>query len=270
MIPVGISGIAGRMGQTILALLYEAPYKDLLQLAGALEHPTSPHIGKDARSISGGDRCGVPVSHDMKSLEKCKVVIDFSSPDNTMRLASFCADHGIALVVGTTGLSVMESSDLTKLGDRIALLHSPNMSVGVNLLFQLVYQSAKALGDSFDVEIVEAHHHFKKDAPSGTAQRLKEMVLKALSRGEENVVYGRSGIVGQRPPGEIGVHAIRGGDVVGDHTVYFFADGERVELTHRASSRQTFASGSLRAAHFIASKPPGVYTMAHVLNMQGE
>ncbi|MCB1314700.1 MAG: 4-hydroxy-tetrahydrodipicolinate reductase [Leptospiraceae bacterium] len=263
-------GAGGRMGRTIIALS-KATATDLenpLQLVGALENSGSDAVGRDAGSLAGLEPMQVVISPELATaIDPAKVVIDFSSPANTLRVAEYCARQAKALVVGTTGFSTTEKSVLEGFADRIPLLIAPNMSVGVNLLFHLVEQAARSLRDGYDMEIVEAHHHHKKDAPSGTAMRLKEVLLAATKRTEADVVYGREGLIGARPAREIGVHTLRGGDVVGDHTVYFFGDGERVELTHRAASRNTFAAGALRAAAYLAGQSPGLYHMRDVLNI---
>ncbi|MEQ9363457.1 MAG: 4-hydroxy-tetrahydrodipicolinate reductase [Leptospirales bacterium] len=268
-------GAGGRMGRAIIGLVPELSGGRLV-LSGALERAGSALLGVDAGELAGWRdadgamrRAGVPLTDDpMVALADARVAIDFTSPATTLRVAEACAEGGVALLVGTTGFSEDEKKRLSAFADRIPLLVAPNMSLGVNLLFYLTGVAARGLAD-FETEITEIHHHHKKDAPSGTAQRLKEVVLENLALNESNVVYGRSGVGDPRPGDEVGVHALRGGDVVGEHTVFFFGDGERVELTHRATSRSTFASGALAAAKFLAGQKPGVYSMNDVLQIPG-
>ena len=266
-----MAGAAGRMGRTIIALSRNPEFalKDKIKLTGALEYDAHPDLGKDIGEIVGTPALGVPLTADREqALADARVVIDFSSPQSSLELARLCVQKGIGLVIGTTGYTEEQKSEILSFKTKIPILLAPNMSVGVNVLFHLVSEAARALGDAYDVEVVEAHHRFKKDAPSGTAQRLKEVLLDSLGRSENNVVYGRHGADAPRQTNEIGVHTMRGGDTVGDHTVYFFTEGERVELTHRASSRNTFAAGALRAAHYLAQAGPGEYTMRDVLNLK--
>lgn len=268
-VPFAMVGAGGRMGRSIIALSTEQHIdaQPWLRLAGAAERSGSEWIGKDAGTMAGVSELGVAVTDDLAvALENARAVIDFSAPETTLRLAELCADRGIALIVGTTGFTPEQRAALSGFADRIALLVSPNMSVGVNLLFHLTEVAAKAV-PGFETEVTEIHHHHKKDAPSGTAQRLKEVLLESLGRSEEDVVYGREGIGDPRPAQEIGVHALRGGDVVGEHTVFYFGDGERLELVHRATSRKIFAAGALRSAAFLAGRPAGEYSMKDVLGI---
>lgn len=259
---VCVSGSAGRMGRAIISLLKE----EGVELAAALEYEGHSLLGTDAGILAGVDAMGLTLTADAAAaVAAADVVIDFSAPANTMRLLDLCIKAKKGLVIGTTGLSDEQKTTILKAGASIPVLLSPNMAVGVNALFALVEQAAKMMREGFDVEISEIHHHFKKDAPSGTAVRLKDIVRDVHAADESQIVYGREGIVGERPTGEIGVHALRGGDVVGEHTVFFFADGERIELTHRATSRIIFARGALRAAKFLAGKSPGSYNMMDVL-----
>jgi len=262
MTKVTVSGAAGRMGRSILSLLQE----EKVALATALEYDGHPLLGTDAGLLFGADALDIRISSNAKmAVQSCDVVIDFSTPANTMQLLALCVEENRPIVIGTTGLSAKDQEAVQKASATIPVLASPNMAVGVNALFALVAKAARLMNDGFDVEISEIHHHFKKDAPSGTAVKLRDIVTGVHRTDDSQIVYGRHGIVGERPDGEVGVHAIRGGDVVGEHTVYFFADGERVELTHRATSRKIFARGALRAAKFIASKPAGNYSMMDVL-----
>lgn len=267
MIPCAMSGASGRMGRAIISLM--AGGEGPLTLSGALDHPQSIALDRDAGEVCGTGNLGIPiVASPEKALTGAQVAIDFSSVEGSLQVARLCAEKGIALVVGTTGFREDQKEELTRIAERIPLLISPNMSFGVNLLFHLVQVAAASLGDGYDLEVVEVHHRHKKDAPSGTAVRLKEILLDAMGRSEEDVIYGRNGITGERAPREIAVHALRGGDVVGDHTVHFMADGERLELTHRASSRSTFARGAIMAAAYLADKRPGLYSMKDVLRLK--
>ena len=268
MIRLAVQGAAGRMGRTILGLVARPPFSRRFALAGALERAGAVELGQDTGRMLGLSDSGVTIESDIvRALGKADVVIDFSVPASTMALVEWCADNSVAVVCGTTGFSTEEKTRLESAAGKIALLHSPNMSVGVNLLFHLAERAARILGDSAEPEILEIHHHHKRDAPSGTAQRLKDVVLTALGREEGDVVYGRRGTDVLRAGRELGVHALRGGDVVGDHTVYFFSEGERLELTHRASSRETFAAGALRGAEFLHGRSPGLYSMQDVLQL---
>ncbi len=273
MTPFVMSGVCGRMGRAIVSLS-ENPNFGLsaeLQATGALESPGNENQGKSLAAVLGlasGTPAGdVLISSDASSaLAGAKVVIDFSSPDNSVALAAACARAGCGLLIGTTGMTDEQRSSILSHADRIPIMIAPNTAVGVNVLFHLTKEAARILGDEYDAEIIEAHHRFKKDAPSGTALRLKDILLSELERKEDNVVYGRHGD-SPRQKNEIGVHAMRGGDAVGEHTVYFFTEGERLELTIRSTSRDTYAAGALRAARFLASAGPGEYGMGDVLNL---
>jgi 4-hydroxy-tetrahydrodipicolinate reductase len=264
MIDLVVAGAAGRMGGRLVALARQAPD---LRVVGAFERPGHPAIGQDAGELAGAGRLGVPVTADPAPLlQSGRVLVEFTAPEATLEHLRLAAAGGAGAVIGTTGLAPAQVDEVRRLAGRVPVLLSPNMSVGVNLAFQVLALMARALGDDYDVEIVEIHHRMKKDAPSGTAARMAEVVAEALGRDLAAVgVYGRHGLVGERPPKEIGVHALRGGDVVGEHTVVFSAPGERLELTHRAHSRDTFAQGALRAARFVAGARPGLYAMADVL-----
>jgi len=204
-----------------------------------------------------------------KEIDACEVVVDFSHPSATDEICRACLGAGKSLVVGTTGHSDEERALLEKTSKSIPIVFSPNFSIGVNALFWLTRKAAAMLGEDFDLEIVEAHHRLKKDAPSGTAKKLAEILCEVRKlEYAENVVHGREGLVGERPAAEIGVHSVRGGDIVGDHTVTFAGGGERLELTHKASSRETFAAGALRAAHWVTGRSPGLYSMEDVLGLR--
>ncbi|WP_435011292.1 4-hydroxy-tetrahydrodipicolinate reductase [Tundrisphaera lichenicola] len=255
---VGIHGATGRMGTRLIQLIQEDPD---LTLGAAVDLPDHPGLGSDVGPLVGLGPLGVPLT--FEPYGDVDVMIDFSTPAGSLVLGEDCAARGIPLVVGTTGFEPDQKATLERQADRIALLISPNLSRAVNLLMKLVGDAAKALGDSADIEVVERHHRFKKDAPSGTALRLAEIAAKAI--GSDRLIHGRSGLVGERPRGEVGVHALRTGDNPGEHTVVFGLMGECLELSHRALNRDGFARGALDAAKFLAGKPPRLYTMADLL-----
>ncbi len=263
---IAVCGAAGRMGKRIIALAHEHPE---LEISGAVESPTSPAQGSDAGELAGIGKLGVPITSDVSDvLKKCDVLVDFSSPAVSVANIKAAASSGKAIVVGTTGFSEEQKKQIGEYAQQTRCLVAPNMSVGVNLLFNIAAIVAGALGDSYDVEIIEAHHKLKKDAPSGTADKLAQIIAKALDRDLGEVgVYGRKGIVGERTPKEIGVMAVHGGDIVGDHTVMFITGGERIELTHRAHSRDALAKGAVQAALWLYSQPPGLYDMQDVLGL---
>jgi 4-hydroxy-tetrahydrodipicolinate reductase len=234
-----------------------------LRLAAALDRPDHPRIGADAGLLAGVGELGVPVSsrHD----QPVDVMIDFSLPAGTLDLAEACIERSTPLVVGTTGFEPESMCRLERAAETIALLISPNLSRAVNLLMRLAGEAARALGKDADIEIVERHHHFKKDAPSGTALRLAEIVGRGVGSSRDQFVHGRHGDLGERPRGEIGIHALRTGDNPGEHTVVFGLMGECLELSHRALNRDGFALGALDAAKFLARKPPRLYTMDDLL-----
>jgi len=267
MVKIGVTGAAGRMGGRIISIIAGA---EGVELAGALEHDGHASIGKDAGDLAGVGPLGVNIGSDKESLVKASdVVIDFTFPEVTLSLLKVVAGMGKAAVIGSTGFTESERSELEQIGAAVPLVFAPNMSMGVNVLFKLVSEAARALGDDFDIEMVETHHRMKKDAPSGTAMKLAELAAEAVGRKIADVgVYERHGMIGARSRDEIGVQTLRGGDVVGDHTVYFYGMGERVELTHRATSRDTFASGSVKAALWLKGKKPGLYDMQDVLGLK--
>jgi 4-hydroxy-tetrahydrodipicolinate reductase len=267
MVNVVVTGAAGRMGTQIVRLVRAT---EGMALAGAVERAGFP-AGTDAGAAAGLGPVGVPIVDDLaRALAGAAVVVDFTTPDASARHAEICAAQGVALVIGSTGFGPETKARVAAAARRIPIVLSPNMSVGVNVLFDLVRQAAKVLGAAYDVEIVELHHKLKKDAPSGTAVRLAEVAAEALGRDPgKDLAYARHGLVGERPAGEIGVQALRGGDVVGEHTVFFCGQGERLELTHRATSREQFARGAVRAARWLPGRPPGVYDMADVLGLRG-
>ena len=264
MLRVAVTGAAGRMGTTLVRLVREAHD---LELVAAVERPGHPALGRDAGEVAGVGGVGVPLTEGLEAvLSGADVVVDFTSAQASVAHAQAVARASKAIVIGSTGLSAADKEALRRAGEACRVLWAPNMSVGVNVLLRVVAEVARLLGPDYDVEIVETHHRFKKDAPSGTALALAESVAAALGRDlESDAVYGRQGMVGERGAREIGIHAVRAGDVVGDHTVVFGGLGERVEITHRATSRETFARGALRAARWLAGQPNGFYGMADVL-----
>jgi len=263
-IPVIVMGAAGRMGTQIISLLRE---QKELSLAAAVEYKTHAAIGRDAGEVAGGEKLGVTITPDLpRALKSGRVVIDFTTPEVTTETAAMAAKAAVPLVIGTTGLTDGQQRAVQAAAKKIAVLLSPNMSIGVNLLFQLAAQAARALGPSYDIEIIEAHHRMKKDAPSGTAMHLARLLAEATGRKlEQAAVYSRHGKEAARQPGQIGIQSIRGGDIVGDHTILFAGAGERLELTHRASSRDNFARGALLAAKWIVDQPSGLYSMRDLL-----
>lgn len=267
MIRTVVVGAAGRMGRRLVANLLAS---DDLQLAGAVEYEGSPFLGQDAGTAAGCAPAGVAISSDLDAaFAGADAVISFAT-GGTAEIVRAAAAHRCSVVLGTTALSDEVKAELAELAANGArIVASYNMSVGVNLLFKLVREAAEVLGTDYDVEVVEMHHNQKKDAPSGTAVRLAEVVCEARDWDYKNDVrHGREGLVGARTKHEIGMHSLRGGDVVGDHTVIFAVDGERVELSHKASSRDTFAKGALRAVRFLASAKPGLYDMQDVLGLK--
>lgn len=269
MTRVIVAGAAGRMGQRIIHMVQAHP---ALALAGAFEPVGHPAIGRDAGSLSGLGVTGVAITGGLESvIDSGEVIIDFTFHEATVSFARLAEERGKAMVIGTTGLSAAELEIIRgRAGAGFPCVQSPNMAVGVNVLFKLVEKAASILGDAYDVEIVEAHHRLKKDAPSGTALKLGQMAAAGLGRDFEAVaVMERNGIIGERMDKEIGIQTIRGGDIVGEHTVYFAGAGERLELTHRATSRDNFARGAALAAAWVVGKPNGMYTMFDVLGLAG-
>ncbi|WP_027329990.1 4-hydroxy-tetrahydrodipicolinate reductase [Marinimicrobium agarilyticum] len=265
-IKIAISGASGRMGK---ALIEAVSANDQTALTAAIERPESTLIGADAGELAGIGKLGVALSGDVEAvIEQFDVLIDFSAPAATLKNAALCAEHGKGLVVGTTGFSDPEKAELEGRGKATPLCIAANYSTGVNLCLKLLDTAARVMGNDVDVEIYEAHHRHKVDAPSGTALRMGEVVADALGRDlNKTAVYGREGQTGARDRDTIGFATVRGGDVVGDHTVMFMADGERVEITHKASSRQSFARGAVRAALWLAAQRPGLYDMQDVLDL---
>ena len=267
MVNVVVTGAAGRMGMQIVKLVRGA---EGMALSGAVERPGAA-AGADAGVLAGLGPIGVPVVEDLgQALDGASVVVDFTSHEAAARHAGICAERGVPIVIGSTGFGAETRARVAEAARRIPVVLSPNMSVGVNVLFELVQKAAQVLGDAYDVEIVELHHKLKKDAPSGTALKLAEVAAAALGRdAAKDVAYARHGMIGERPAREIGVQTLRGGDVVGEHTVFFCGQGERLELTHRATSREQFARGAVRAARWIVGRPAGLHDMADVLGLRG-
>lgn len=267
MTRIVITGASGRMGANLLRAVSEG---EATELAGAIDRPGAETVGRDAGELAGTGPLGVTVSDDLAdALDGADVVIDFTLPEATTRYAHQCAEAGVALVVGTTGFDAEQRMALEGVAAQVPLLVAPNMSIGVNLTFKVLDMVAQALGDDYDVEVIEAHHRNKVDAPSGTALRMGEVVAEALDRDlEANAVYGREGRTGVRDRQTIGFETIRAGDIVGEHTVMFAGAGERVEIGHKASSRMTFASGAMRAARWVAGQSPGWYDMQDVLGLR--
>src|SRR5512143_1118982 len=266
MIQVVVTGAAGRMGTQIARLVRAT---EGMAVAGAVERPGLA-VGQDAGGLAGIGPVGIVVVDDLaKALPGADAVVDFTSHEASARHAEVCAEGGVPLVIGSTGFTPEAKARVAAAAKRIPVVLSPNMSVGVNVLFELVRQAAKVLGDAYDVEIVELHHKKKRDAPSGTAVRLGEVAAEALGRDPKDALaYSRHGIIGERPPWQIGLQTLRGGDVVGEHTVFFCGEGERLELTHRATSRDQFARGAVRAAGWTGGRPAGLYDMADVLGLR--
>jgi 4-hydroxy-tetrahydrodipicolinate reductase len=271
MIRVIVSGAAGRMGRRLLELVQQDPETIVV---GALESVDHPAVGQAVASlitdVPAGKAGDVSVTADIPAGLAADVVIDFSVPEQSLRLARVAAERGLPIVVGTTGLNAAQKEELQKFAASTALLFAPNFSVGMNAVFRLAAEAARLLGASYDIEIVESHHRFKKDAPSGTALRLAERVAEATGRDlDKTAVYGRQGMPGARTSAEIGIHALRRGDIVGEHSVIFTSLGETVEIVHRAHSRDAFARGAVQAAKWLAGKPAGSYAIEQVLGGVG-
>ncbi|WP_250655164.1 4-hydroxy-tetrahydrodipicolinate reductase [Alkalimarinus coralli] len=263
---VAVIGAAGRMGKILVEASVLA---DDVDFSAAIVSPGSSLVGVDVGELAGVGKQGVLASDDIESVaDQFDVLIDFTSPELTMRNVEVCRRLGKKIVIGTTGLTDEQKAQLASAAKDIAIVFAPNMSVGVNLTFKLLELAAKVLGDDVDIEIVEAHHRHKKDAPSGTALRMGEVVADTLGRDlKECAVYGREGITGERDGKTIGFETIRAGDIVGEHTVMFAGLGERVEITHKASSRMTFAKGAVRASSWLASHKAGLFDMQDVLDL---
>ena len=267
MIKIGVAGAAGKMGSRIAALCREY---DGLQLAGAFERAGHSEVGKDIGLVSGIGETGV-VLHDSigKVIDTVDIIVDFTSVASTKENLKAASEKGKAMIIGTTGFSKDDMREVESLLRKIPCVMASNMSLGVNLLLKSLQDIARVLGDDYDIEIVESHHRLKKDAPSGTALKMAQVIADAVNRNlEEVAVYSRRGIIGQRTKKEIGIQTVRAGDIVGEHTVLFGGLGERIEITHKASSRDTFARGALKAALWLKGKPAGLYDMQDVLELK--
>ena len=259
-------GSSGRMGRTLIEAVLKA---EDAELVAAIDQPDSPFIGKDAGELIGAP-CGVAISADLEAgLAKADCLIDFTRPEGTLVHLELCRKHKVSLVIGTTGFTAEGKKQIEAASKEIPIVFAPNMAVGVNAVFKLLDVAARILNEGYDVEVIEAHHRHKVDAPSGTALRMGEIVAAALGRTlEEDAIYGREGHTGERPASQIGFSTIRGGDIVGDHTVLFAGTGERIEITHKSASRMSYALGSLRAARFMRGKASGLFDMQDVLGLK--
>jgi 4-hydroxy-tetrahydrodipicolinate reductase len=267
MIKVIVAGAAGRMGRRVTYMVEQHPD---LQLVGGFEQDGNPELGKDLGELAGINKLGVTLSAGLASvIALADVIIDFTFHESTMKFARLAAEHKKAMVIGTTGLSQDNLAELKNLAANFPCVQAPNMAVGVNVLFKIARKMASILGDDYDIEIIEAHHRMKKDAPSGTALKLGEMVAEGVNRDFNKVgVFERHGIIGERTDQEIGIQTIRAGDIVGEHTVLFAGAGERLEIIHRAHSRDNFAKGAALAAAWVTKQGNGMYSMFDVLDLQ--
>ena len=263
---IAIAGASGRMGQMLIEAVNQS---DDLQLSGALDVASSPGIGNDATGFLG-HASGVNIGADVRAgLKHSQLLIDFTRPEGTMAHLAMCRELGVKLVIGTTGFTDAQKLEIAAAAQDIAIVMAPNMSVGVNVTLKLLQMAAQAMPTGYDIEIIEAHHRHKVDAPSGTALKMGEVIAEAMGRDlKDCAVYERFGHTGERDPSTIGFATIRGGDIVGDHTVLFSGTGERIEVTHKSSSRATYAQGSLRAARFLAGQSKGLFDMFDVLNLR--
>ncbi len=266
MLNVAIGGANGRMGKTLIQAIQEIPE---ISIGAASVIENSPDLGKDVGLIGGVDPLHVVTVDDLEQvIDDFDLLIDFTGTEATLMHLDLCCKYGKQMVIGTTGFTEDEKQHIHAAGEEIALVFAPNMSVGVNVLFKLIEQATRVLGESSDIEIIEAHHRHKVDAPSGTALKMGEVAAHVLGRQlAEVAVYGREGIIGEREDKTIGFETIRAGDIVGDHTIMFASPGERIEITHKSSSRMTYANGALRAAMWLQDKDKGVYSMQEVLGL---
>lgn len=263
---VAVAGASGRMGRMLIEAIRAA---DNCILAGALDQASSPAIASDASAFLGY-ASGVAITADLATgISPAQVLIDFTRPEGTLRHLEVCREHGVNMVIGTTGFTAAQKAEIEAASREIAIVMAPNMSVGVNVTMKLLEMAAKALSTGYDIEVIEAHHRHKVDAPSGTALKMGEVLAEALGRSlEDCAVYSREGETGARDPSTIGFATIRGGDIVGDHTVLFAGIGERIEITHKSSSRATYAQGALRAVEFLAGHKTGLFDMFDVLGLR--
>lgn len=264
---IGIVGAAGRMGQTLIKACLET---EGVELAAAIEHQDSPAIGKDAGEVAGLPRCGLIVGAKLSAvINTVDALIDFTRPVATLANLELCRKYGKYLIIGTTGFTAEQRSQIGQSASEVAVVMAPNFSIGVNLTLKILETAARVMGEYTDIEIIEAHHRHKVDAPSGTALRMGEVVAKTLGRDlKDCAVYGREGITGERDRTTIGFSTIRAGDIVGEHTVMFADEGERVEISHKASSRMTFAKGAVRAALWLQGRATGLFDMQDVLGLK--
>jgi len=265
VLKIAVAGASGRMGRMLIEAIGAA---DDVELSGALDVAGSPAIGEDAAAFTG-KLAGVRISSDLsQGLAQADYLIDFTRPDGTLKHVAYCAEHGVKMIIGTTGFDEAGKAAIAQAAQKIAIVFSPNMSVGVNVTMKLLELAAKSFSEGYDIEIIEAHHRHKVDAPSGTALKMGEVIAKAIGKNLDDVaVYAREGVTGERDPSTIGFSAIRGGDIVGDHTVLFAGIGERIEISHKSSSRVTYVHGSLRAARFLHNQQRGLFDMNDVLGL---
>lgn len=263
---IAIAGASGRMGRMLIEAVLADPQA---RLSGALDLPLASGLGQDAAAFLGRSS-GVTISADLgQGLQGAQCLIDFTRPEGTLAHLRECRARGVAMVIGTTGFNDAQKAEIARAAQEVAVVMAPNMSVGVNVTLKLLQLAAKALASGYDIEVIEAHHRHKVDAPSGTALKMGEVIAQALGRDlKDCAVYERHGDTGERHPSTIGFSTIRGGDIVGDHTVLFAGTGERIEISHKSSSRATYAQGSLRAAHFLAGRRTGLFDMFDVLGLR--
>lgn len=263
---IAVAGASGRMGRMLIEVIQNA---DDALLVGALDLADAPSLGSDAANFLGKS-AGVPVAFELgMGLADAEYLIDFTRPEGTLKHLQYCADHGIKMIIGTTGFDEAGKAAIAEAAKKTAIVFAPNMSVGVNVTMKLLEMAAKSFSHGYDIEIIEAHHRHKVDAPSGTALKMGEVIAEAIGRDLKDVaVYAREGVTGERDPSSIGFATIRGGDIVGDHTVLFAGIGERIEISHKSASRVTYAHGSLRAARFLTDKATGLYDMQDVLGLR--
>ncbi|HUL00085.1 MAG TPA: 4-hydroxy-tetrahydrodipicolinate reductase [Nitrospirota bacterium] len=269
MLKVVVAGAAGRMGLRIINVLSTS---EGLRLSAAVERRGHPLLGQDVNNLAGlpSREKSITITDDLvASLKDGDVLIDFTFPEATLNHVKACSNLGKPAVIGTTGFSKEQTEQMRQYAQTVPVMISPNMSIGVNLCFKILSEIAKTVGDDYDMEIIEAHHHLKKDAPSGTAMKMAQIIAQAVNRNIDEVgIYTRKGLIGERTKKEIGIQTLRAGDIVGEHTVMFAGIGERIEITHRAHSRDTFAAGAVRAAKWIVSAKPGIYDMQDVLGLK--
>ena len=266
LLNIAVAGASGRMGRMLIEAIQNA---DDMRLSGALDVAGAPSLGTDA-ALFLGQAAGVVITSDLVSgLAGADVLIDFTRPEGTLRHLEHCAAQGVKMIIGTTGFDAQGKAAIGAAAQTTAIMFAPNMSIGVNVTMKLLEMAAKSFSEGYDIEIIEAHHRHKVDAPSGTALKMGEVIATALGRDLQQVaVYAREGVTGERDPSSIGFATIRGGDIVGDHTVLFAGIGERIEISHKSSSRVTYANGSLRAARFLKDKTSGLYDMQDVLGLR--